>query len=258
MDERKGQVTIFVVLAVILLASIILFFVLTRDADTEVPGQGETVFEPSSFIETCAKDSVIEATNIMLPQGGFISPQNPRNFDGKPVEYICENAGFYNPCIQQHPVLIQEMKQEIKNYISPRIEDCFSEMETEFERRNAGVIFINGLSPQIDVSFAQDLIKLNIKQSLKIEKSEETQTFEEFNIDIKSPAYNLAIIAMEIAAQQARYCYFEYVGYNIIYNRYKVEPFALSDPTRIYTITDKDSGQFMRIAIRSCAIPAGI
>ena len=91
-----------------------------------------------------------------------------------------------------------------------------------------------------------------------MEKNGQTMKYNEFNADIKSPLYNLAKIAIEIASQQAKFCYFEYVGYMILYPRYSIDVFAMSDSTKIYSIEDRESGKKLNIAIRSCAIPPGI
>ena len=63
---------------------------------------------------------------------------------------------------------------------------------------------------------------------------------------------------MEISNQEAKYCYFEYVGYMLLYPKMDIEKFAMSDSTKIYTLKDKKSDKEMNIAIRSCAIPPGI
>ena len=66
------------------------------------------------------------------------------------------------------------------------------------------------------------------------------------------------MIAMGIDEQEAEYCYVEYVGYRILYPRYSIEPYYMSDPTVIYTVRDTLTNEKMMVAIRSCAIPAGI
>ena len=93
---------------------------------------------------------------------------------------------------------------------------------------------------------------------MTIKNNEETRDFEKFDFQFSSPIFNLANIAIEIADQEAKYCYFEYVGYSIIYPRYQISLFTMSDSTRIYTIKDTKTKKEMNIAIRGCALPQGL
>ncbi|HLC52957.1 MAG TPA: hypothetical protein VJK03_00280, partial [Candidatus Nanoarchaeia archaeon] len=65
-------------------------------------------------------------------------------------------------------------------------------------------------------------------------------------------------VAIEISSQEAKYCYFEYVGYMILHPEFDIQKTALSDSTKIYTIKDIRTEEVMRIATRSCAIPPGV
>ena len=85
-----------------------------------------------------------------------------------------------------------------------------------------------------------------------------TQIIDGFDVQIISPLYDLVNVAVEIANQEAKYCYFEYVGYQVLYPNFDIRKFAFSEGTKIYTIKDKYSDKEMNIAIRSCAIPPGI
>jgi len=97
-----------------------------------------------------------------------------------------------------------------------------------------------------------------IGRKITLAKNEQSQTFNEYNIEVMNPLYDLSKVAIEIASQEAKYCYFEYVGYMILYPRFSIEKFAFSDSTKIYTIKDKYTNKEMNIAIRGCAIPPGI
>ncbi len=255
--NRRAQVAIWVILAIVLVASIILFFTLSgeRDiADILEPGGVDSINTPS-FMQTCTEEYVLEAVDIMLPHGGFVVPENTIWFNNSDVEYLCENIGFYEPCVNQHPLYIRELEEEIRSYIFPKVGECFNELEDEIEKRGGEVEFGNLV---IDVNLGMDRIFVTLDRDVEIEKKDTVRTYESFEVVVESPLYNLAVIAVEIAAQEAQYCYFENVGYGVYYPRYKVGKYAMSAPTKIYTIHDRNTGKEMMIAIRSCAMPAGI
>jgi hypothetical protein len=108
------------------------------------------------------------------------------------------------------------------------------------------------------VSLLPDKIIVEVQRETVITKNEETRKFESFQFDVKSPAYNLGSIAMEIASQESTYCNFNYLGYTLIYPRYKIIKQTGSRANKFYLIQDTKSGKYMQIAIRSCAIPAGM
>jgi hypothetical protein len=256
-NKKRGQVAIWVILGIILLASILLFFFLRGGPGIDKYPTVDDVFDVETYLSQCVRENVDEVVDIMLPQGGFVAPENYVYFDNTNIEYLCENIGFYEPCISQHPMLLNEMEQEIKSYVEPRVNDCLAQMGGAFEDRGADVVFADSLDPRIEVDLGDDKISLIVEKKMTISKEGEVRTFDKFNAVVKSPAFNLASIASEIAAQEAVYCYFEFVGYSILYPRYKVTKFAMSEPTEIYTIEDGQSGKKMNIAIRGCAIPPG-
>ncbi len=251
-NEKRGQVAIWVVLALGLVASMILFLLFetkieTIDVDEE--------FNPESYIDDCARESVNEAVDLMLPKGGFIEDENIILYNGINVSYLCKNTGNYKPCINQHPLLINELKKEIISYVRPKIDLCFDNFKNAVEKRNGEINYGEG---DIDIDFATNRIYLTITKDITINKNGNIRNYDEFDIEIKSPVYELANVAIEIANQEAKYCYFEYAGYMILHSRFDIRKTVMSDSTKIYTIKDKQTEKEMNIAVRSCAIPAGI
>ncbi|MDO8656322.1 MAG: hypothetical protein Q7K45_03710, partial [Nanoarchaeota archaeon] len=87
----------------------------------------------------------------------------------------------------------------------------------------------------------------------------ENRRFDNFVVEIKSPAYNLADVADTIGAyQQSVTCNVEYVGYGLTYPEVDIDTYAMSDSTEIYLIKDIKSGKVMNIAVRACATKRGL
>ncbi len=258
MDEKRinkiGQAMIWVIIAIGLVASIVLLFLL-RDKILKPSIEERVGDDPKSFIDNCVAKNVENAVDILLPQGGFIKPEHFNSYNGFNVSYLCYNAGNYHPCINEHPLLLEEINEEIKQYIAPKIDGCFEDLKKEFEKRQGEV---NLGEMKLDVKIAPKRIFVNIKINLNQKMKEQSKSYNEFDSEIISPVYDLARLALEIANQEAKYCYFEYVGYMILYPKFKIGRDSLSDSTEIYTIKDKKSSKEMNIAIRSCAIPPGL
>ena len=252
MNNKRGQVAIFVIVAIIIVILILLFFFLRGE---KKPISKKTIEnDPRSFIDSCVKENVNEVVDKILPLGGFIKPWHSKLYNNLNITYLCYNIGNYHPCLNEHPMLMNEIKNEIKEYIEPRISQCFDLYKFEMEKRDVKVL----LNPmKLDVDFGPSRIYIDIERKVSIFNKDEKYSLDNFNIDIISPLYDMTRIAMEIASQEAKYCYFEYVGYMILYPKFKIKVFPMSYSTKIYTIIDKNSKKEMNIAIRSCAIPAG-
>ncbi len=254
MDDKinsRAQVSIWIMLGIFLVFAFGLFFFLKTSPEIKLAQN----FEPKVFISQCTRNYVNEAIDKMLPQGGFISPKNSVLYKDINVTYLCETTGNYKSCISQHPLFLSEMEKEIENYISPKIEECFLELILDLKEKNYEVSLE---AQKINVSLYPNKVSLNINKKITLKKGDEVRNFENFNFDVKSPVYNLGSLAIEIANSEAKYCYFEYIGYNILYPEVKVKLFTNSDSNRIYTLIDKKTNKEMNIAIRSCYIPPGI
>jgi len=251
MINRKGQVTLWVVIAIAIVATILLLFFIQRGPVLDSAKEEN----PESFIQKCVRKHVGDAIDIMLPHGGFIEPENTVLHNNIEVVYLCENIGNYLPCVNQHPMYINEIKEEIRSYVDPRVDECFSDLKREFETRQTEI----ELGEQnILVALGPDRVNLEVQRKTTISRGGETRVIDNFKVETINPLYDLAIVASEIASQEAKYCYFEYVGYMVLHPRFDIRVSLEEDSIRIYTIGDKKTGKELNIATRSCGLPPGI
>lgn len=249
-----GQVAVWIILAVILVAAIFLFLFLSQEIEINTISSGTEI---SSFLDSCLEPTVQSASEIMLPRGGLIKKKNTLFFNFQEVEYLCANMGFFEPCINQHPLLIREMEEELEEYLNPEVDICFNELRENIENRGEDFYFVPEY--ELEVSIVPDKIVLDIlREGVYTSKSGEKNSYENFRAEYRSGAHGLATIALEIAAQEANYCYFESTGYSLFYPRYKITRYQLSHPAKVYLINDTAMNEHMMIAIRSCAMPPGV
>jgi len=248
---KRGQVTLWIIIALAIVVGFLILFTFRRAPSVSVEAESN----PAAFIDKCARKAINDAVDQIIPHGGFIEPVNYIEYNRINVSYLCENRNYYLPCINAHPMLITEITNEIHNLTQPILDQCFSNLKTELEKRQNKVVY----DPmKFIIELAPNKVFVNIDRKVTVTRAEEARKFEKFNIQVVNPIYDLANVAIEIANNEANYCYFEYVGYMLLYPRWKIDVFSFSEGTRIYTITDKDSEKQMNVAIRSCVIPAGL
>jgi hypothetical protein len=248
--SKKGQVTIFIILALIIVVAMLMIFLMFRGTDV----QTENLENPQVYIDSCVKEYTRDAIDIISKNGGDINPQGTVMYKGENITYLCYTANYYKTCINQRPMLIEHIEEEIKNYIEPKVGACFDSLKTELEKKN---YVIDSGSMNLDISLMSRQVVVNIKKNFRMTQRDKTQEFKEFKISSISPIYELSEIAMEIANQESQYCNFENLGFMIIYPEYDIRKERTGD-SLIYLLKEVKTNQEFRFATRSCAMPAGL
>ncbi|MBM3233522.1 hypothetical protein FJZ19_00335 [Candidatus Pacearchaeota archaeon] len=253
--KNKAQITIFIIIAVIIVAGIAIFFIIISKTKPEM--QRPSMDNPQAYIEKCARDAASEAIDIMLPQGGYLNPVNYKLYNDTKVAYLCYIKANYQPCIMQTPLFIEHFENEITNYITGKIDLCFNQLKTELEAKSHNVK-MEGMN--VSTILGTGNVQIKINRIFNTEKNQETRRFDSFKTAFNSPLYNLGIVAMDIANEEAKYCNFEYLGYMIMHKDFSIDKKPVGsgeNSSKIYIINDRYTNKKLNIAIRSCAIPAG-
>lgn len=250
MESKKAQITIFIILALILIVGIIIIFLLRQAPKAEIVSEQN----PQAFIESCTRDATQEALNLAMLHAGSLEPKGTVMYRGENITYLCYNTLYYKPCVNQQPMLIEHIEKEIQKYIEPRVSNCFQTLKTTLEPRyTVDMDEIWNLKAKLNPQG----VEVVINRDFKMQRGESVRSFSLFKINVMHPIYRLAEIATEIVNAETRYCNFDTLGFMIIYPKYNVEKFRLSDSTIIYSVKEVSSQEEFKFGIRGCAIPAG-
>lgn len=258
--NKRGQVTIFVIIAIVIVASIAVFLSFREGIIS--PQIGESTEEnPAGFLETCMRDKITEVIDILYSRGGSVS--NPLNktfqFDEEifptDISYLCYTGNYFIPCTNQETMLIQNIKEDIKNYVSSDAKNCFDKLTASLN--NEGFV-VDARYDGINVDMIDGKVIINFDAELALTKSGETTKQTEFDIVRLSRLYDAATIAQEISSQEAKYCNFEYVGYMLLYPQWSIDKLRTSDSSIIYSIKHQDDENKFRFAVRGCVIRPGL
>ena len=208
---------------------------------------------PEAFIESCAREAVEEAINITSMNGGDLSPKGFMVFDGGEVTYLCFSYDTYLPCTNQRPLLVEHLENEITDYITPKIEECFNDLKKRLGNRYS----IETSATNIITKLQSESVTVIINKKFKMSRDGEVRDIKEFRMHITHPLYNLAKLAMEIVNQEVRFCNFDELGYALLNPEYDIVKVITGDADIIYKIKGLETNQEFRFAVRSCALPAG-
>ncbi len=255
---NRGQITIFVIIALIIVAVVVLFLFLRGGTTTKIGG-GITEADSESFMKTCLEDKVRGGIGIISNQGGYIEPVLYKGiwFDEEgpiDVSYLCYTKEDYVPCINQEPLLIKHIQDEIKDYIQEDVEECFKNLKKSLEK---GGYTTEGELDNFDIKIKPQGVIIEINSELVLTKSGETSRKDGFEITFKSGFYNIIEFVKEIIKLEQSMSNFDYATHMAISPNFDIKRITTSDLSKVYTIKSQKTQKVFRFAVRGRVIPPG-
>jgi len=259
--EIKGQVTVFVILAILLFAVIALVFILYQNQFSKTIGKTED--HPINNFEDCINGYVNQAADLVYANSGFIEMPTLtylltntegyyKQFDIRGIPYLCYTALDYTRCTPQAPLLISHLEKEIFDYIEPKIDFCFELVKNGLEEAGYKVNLEN--IEEVNAEVVKNAIEVRVKRKLTQSKSEFEETFDSFQANFRSPLYDIAKITEEIINQESLQCNANYIGIMAANKNFDVEKFESGNGVTIYTVTDMKTKKSWTFAIRGCVL----
>jgi hypothetical protein len=247
--RNKAQVTIFIILGLLIVIIISLLVLNWDKVNLRVSKQ-----PPIEKLKDCYNQNLNLGKEIIISQGGTLKPTHSYLYKGSNVEYLCYTSEYYKTCIMQKPFLIQDIKEELKDYVEPKIKDCFGVFRDEMKSEGYEVSMEN---PELTLEIIPGAISTEIKSNLKLTKGD-TQVYESINTKEESNLYEMLGVASSILNWEARYGDAEITTYMTYYPNLRVEKKVQGEGTTIYIITDKKTEEVFQFASRSLVVPPNI
>lgn len=250
MDNKRGvraQVTIWIIIAIVIVAVIALIFYLTPLKNLVISSK------PSIQIQDCVGSSLKSAIQEVSKTGGSISPVNYISYKGDKIEYLCYTNQYYQTCINQQPLLRQHVEREILDSIKPTAQTCINNLKQDLESRGYS---ITSKGEDISVSIEQNNVKV-IFSGLDVSKGSTGESYKSFVVEEKSRIYDLIMLTTSILNWEARYGDSDITSYMLYYPNIKVEKYKQEDGSKIYILTNRNTQDKFVFATRSLSWPAG-
>jgi len=248
--NKTGQVTLFIIIAIVIVAAGVLVYVFYPQISSTL-GVGEQ--DPNSFIQNCVEDTIEDTVELVSMQGGSFEPENFFTYNDVKIEYLCYTEENYKTCVIQQPLLRQHVESEIKTEIEPTVRNCFNELKSSFEDRGYDVTMREG---DVNVKLLPERIISTFNYTVTLTRTE-TQRYESFSVVLNNNLYELINIANSILEWEATYGDADPRGYMTYYPNLKVDKNLRDDGTRIYTLSNRDSGDKFQFSTKSVVFPPG-
>jgi hypothetical protein len=158
----------------------------------------------------------------------------------------------------QQPLLKEAIEQQINNMITKNVSQCISDAENKI--KSQGYNLKTSGTGQLILQLQPKKVLIGVDISMTLDKNGATQTYstQNFQTSIDSGAYDLIMIASSIQNYEARYGDSNPDDYMALYPNIKVQKLKQDDGTKVYIITDRNTGESLQFATRSLAWPPGI
>jgi hypothetical protein len=249
MRGKRGQVAIFIIVALVLVALIVLFF-LFRPQVEGIIGVGVS---PNIYLSSCIEPELRPAVKILAEQGSYSNLKGTVEYQGRKIKYLCYTDDYYETCAVQQPMTKQNFEKELNLMLKGKAAKCVRNLIEEYEKRGYDVSS-GGINSEVSVVPGMILVTFNAPLTVK---KETTQTFQSFDVEIDSEMYDLLFVAQSIVEYETELGDIASELYLQYYPNLKIKKTKLSDGTTIYKLGDVTTEEEFTFASRSLAWPAG-
>jgi hypothetical protein len=180
MCTKRGQVTVFLIIGVVvLLLSAGIFFItsktVTQEIYTEAPDSFSDKGKVQIYVESCLEDMTVQGIEVLSLQGGFYKIDTGLKTENLNIAY-----GNYEGQLLLTKDIFGE---ELSKYVQDNLQYCIQNFEI-FEE-----FTINTLSPEeVTIEMQTDGLIANLKYGLEIVQGNDKERISKFQSTVKSNA----------------------------------------------------------------------
>ena len=198
--NKRGQVTIFILLGLLIIAIIGLVYFL-RQPNINITNIITTrTVSLKDNVNDCLKKTSNEGLTLIGKQGGDISPNFYLNYCNKEtcdqVAYLCYVDG-YNSCTNLRPFLDEHIKDELKQYVEKNIKSCINLDNW----RNIGYE-VNEDDVNVNVEIGERNVLVLMDYDISIIKDQVTQSENKFSQSLPVPIGLITQATKDIVASE--------------------------------------------------------
>ena len=249
--DKRGQLAIFVIIAIVIIAGILITVLMFPNVKERVTGEE---LSPISYLKDCVEPAVKENVDKLARNAGYSDDEGSALYLGEKYKYLCYTSKYYETCKVQQPLIKQNFEDELKKIVEPKANECLTSLKRAYESRGYDV---SSSGTESDVEILPGKIRVSFDTPLTISK-ETTRNFNGFEVNIESEMYELIFIAHSIIDYESSLGDSETTVYLQYYPNLKIEKIRLSDGTNIYTLSNVVTREEFKFASRSLAWPPGI
>ncbi len=237
--ERRAQMTIFVIIAIVIVAGIVIYFIVRdRLGLGGISSELQPVFE---HYEECIKQEARTAIELAESQGGFINVDyepgseyapfsSQLNFLGFPIPYWYYVSG--NGLIKEQVPLRGDIENGIAEYVEERANDC------DFESFYAQGFSISLDEADAKVGIDEDNVNVEVNSEIVVSKGDEIARKNIHEVNVDSKLGKFYDIARKIYEKERDSAIFDNYGVDVLRLYAPVDGVEISCSGKVWKTTD--------------------
>ena len=252
--NKRGQVTIFIIVAIVIVVIGVLVFLLwPRITSTST----FDVENPEIFMQDCVEGELRNLVYDLTRHGLALEPQNYAFYETEKIQYLCYTSEYNQPCIRSPPFVKDTLEEQVSLNIKSKVESCFDNLVEKYQSKAYAVELKRSLG-QVETKVLPLEIKTSLlKYELTISKSS-TERHKSFNIILNSNLYEVLNVASHILDDEANFGEADKIKYMLDNLGLEITGPEYTDGTKIYIIKDKKTKEVFQFASRSLVQRPGI
>ena len=241
--KKGGQVTIFIIMGIVIVSSILVFFLWVQPTYLS-DGAGMKGFEG------CVEDVLENGVSELGSKAGFIDPSFTYAYMGEDIAYLCYTNDYYVTCTVQVPFLKNVFDENLEVLIRDGVSACY---DGSLDDLRAQGYEVAGGDVSYNAEIEPGIVRLEIDAPTSVGASKSSK----FNVMMNSPIYNTLMIATSILQFETEYGDSDVSSMMLYYPDYYIQKVKRGEGTTIYILENKNSGDKFKFASRSLVWPAG-
>ncbi|MFZ1970574.1 MAG: hypothetical protein WAU65_00085 [Candidatus Nanoarchaeia archaeon] len=235
--RKRGQVTIFIILAIFILATVAVFLIYrnSQSVTSQIPQEFQPVY--NTFL-SCVQSDALTGISTLESQGGYISipPFQPGsvympfssdlNFLGNPIPYWYYVSG--NNIAEQQVPSEQDMQNQLAQLINQNVRNC------DFGNFTGQDFQVQMGQPTTSVTINQDQVQINLDMSLNMSRGNDTTFVRNHKVEINSELGNLYQTALTVYNYEQQSLFLENYTIDVLRNYAPVDGVDISCSPRIW------------------------
>jgi len=250
-NSNKGaQVTLFVIIAIVIVAAIAFVFVSMNQKP--LPYGVDGLKDPRGYVQMCALEALRDAEAMVMPTGGFLMPQSYLLYNETKVTWMCYTP-FNEQSTSRYPMLNVEIEKQIHTYVLPKVEKCFLGLKD---------IYRNYPYEEKELTIKPEILdgtlSLEIRREVSIDVKDQIINIDNFDIKMLSPLYDFVMLEHKIVNDEVSCdCMEETCNADVIElsrdnHDYEIRRFVSGKNEKVYTLEEVSSGKIFNFAVRNC------
>lgn len=242
-EAKRGQVTIFIILAIIIVAGILVYsFAIKPSFD------GKNT--PSLGFEKCVSKALENKVEELAITGGYQGQYLSFKYLDEKIPYFCYTEENLELCSVQTPSPKTFFENSLKELVLPEIKNCY----------DTSILSLKLQGYEVEKGEIKTELNINsgsIDVLIKAPTNIEGASFEKFSYSYPSNIYDVLILATEILNTEISVGEVDVLDYVYTYPDLRVQRLVQDDGSAIYILEDKDSEIKYQFAVRNLYFPPG-